>query len=165
VTDVRDNKIYQCGNESCETLMVIDDPKALGDPCAKCGFIGKRQVPVIVVCDFCSESIDGEWCWSYPARDFLYTIQFEGCGTHGSKGEWAACDRCHELIEAGDRSQLAARNVALDVKRDPKAKRLAPQLYRLALGLHDDFFHNRTGDPVHESPLDHFQRKLREESE
>jgi hypothetical protein len=163
VTDVRDNNIYQCGNESCETIMAIDDPAMFDAPCPNCGFIGKSQMTVVVVCDFCSEPIEGEWCWSYPARDFLYTIQFEGYGTHGSKGDWAACEICHHLIQADNRVQLAARNVRLDLERDPKAKRLAPQLGALALALHKDFFNNRTGEPKYELVHEHFERKLREE--
>lgn len=161
--DVRNNNIYQCGNEDCGTILVIDDPKALDDPCPNCGNVGKTQMTVVVVCDFCSEPIKGEWCWSYPARDFAYTIQFEGYGIHASKGEWAACETCHDLIEADDHTGLAQRNVELDIERDPTAKPLVRQLATLALSLHNDFFNNRTGEPRYESIRDHFARKLREE--
>jgi hypothetical protein len=53
------------------------------------------------VCDFCSEA---DPAWVYPARDFVF-------GISRSAGGWAACDRCHDLIEAGDSSGLADRSL------------------------------------------------------
>lgn len=162
--DIRDNNIYQCGNEACETLMVIDDPAQLDAPCQKCGFIGKSQIVVKAVCDFCSANLD-EWCWSYPARDFFYTVQFEGFGTHASKGEWAACEDCHALIESDARQDLAVRAVVIDLEREPEYAPMRMALAAMYLSIQGDFFNNRTGEPVHERSNEHFERKLREESE
>lgn len=162
--DIRNNNVYQCANESCETIMVIDDPERLDDPCAKCGFVGKTQIVVVPVCDFCSTNLN-TWCWVYPARDFAYSIQFEGFGNHASKGEWAACEDCHALIESDDRQELAVRAVIIDLEREPEYAPMRMTLANMYLSIQGDFFDNRTGEPVFELSNDNFVRKLRRESE
>ncbi len=55
-----------------------------------------------LVCDFCS-SLDV--LWRYPVRTFKsYVLQVE------SLGDWAACGKCHDLIEAGKIEELAKRS-------------------------------------------------------
>ncbi len=53
-------------------------------------------------CDFCSEP---EPAWSYPAA----TVRV--VSNHVSDGDWAACDACHDLIEAKDFNALADRSL------------------------------------------------------
>jgi len=50
-------------------------------------------------CDFCS--VPGP-VWRYPARSFVAYCAPNVAGE--SVGDWAACDLCHVLIEADDRS-------------------------------------------------------------
>jgi len=54
-------------------------------------------------CDFCSKRAVA---WTYPADDFV-----ELNTMWGSAGDWAACMKCHDLIEAGDFKALAQRSV------------------------------------------------------
>jgi hypothetical protein len=57
-------------------------------------------------CDFCAAMPPA--AWDYPADDFLVAI----VGEHAevwSRGPWAACPGCHELLQAGRWDDLAAR--------------------------------------------------------
>jgi hypothetical protein len=60
----------------------------------------------ILQCDFCS--MPGP-VWRYPARSFVAYCAPNVAGE--SVGDWAACDLCHVLIEAGDRRGLAQRSL------------------------------------------------------
>ena len=51
------------------------------------------------ICDFCSSPLVA---WSYDVEDFRV-----GSTEWGSRGGWAACDDCHDLIEKGDPRALA----------------------------------------------------------
>jgi hypothetical protein len=53
-----------------------------------------------VICDFCSSPAPR---WSYPCPSF----EVQG---YGSEGDWAACEECSVLVEAGDREGLALRS-------------------------------------------------------
>lgn len=58
----------------------------------------------MIRCDFCSGA---PVTWRYPTRTFkLTSIRFR------SVSDWAACDVCHALIEAGDREGLLTRTMA-----------------------------------------------------
>jgi len=75
------------------------------------------QECLIEVCDFC-RSVP---TWDYPAHDFTAQVlavssrqdvtDITELEPQGSRGGWAACDTCHDLIEAGDWDQLAERSV------------------------------------------------------
>lgn len=62
-------------------------------------------------CDFCSSPAVR---WSYPARDVNMGVVLGGSMPvlHNSRGDWAACDACHDLIEAGDYKSLLNRSIA-----------------------------------------------------
>src|SRR3990172_3306604 len=60
--------------------------------CAACDAALKK------ICDFCSADAPN---WRYPVQDFA---ALEGVST--SVGEWAACNLCHDLIEAGKFAEL-----------------------------------------------------------
>jgi hypothetical protein len=143
-------------------MMVITDPTRVGEPCIACGHIGKDQIAVTVVCDFCSVNADSK-VWSYPTPDFLYTLQMPEFGLHASKGDWAACEECHALIEADDRVGLATRTVLMDIEREPESAELAVKMGGIYLSVQGDFFSHRQGEPIYEDALEHFERKLKEE--
>jgi hypothetical protein len=93
-------------------------------------------------CDFCSTPNAG---WTFPARDFessVIPIRPTETVSLRSAGGWAACTRCKELIEAGDRNGLADRAARLN----PSVKKAPLREVREALRqLHDDFWANREG--------------------
>lgn len=60
-----------------------------------------------LACDFCPQAEEGAAParWRYPARSFA-VAHLPGSG---SRGDWAACDPCHALIEADDWEGLEER--------------------------------------------------------
>lgn len=96
-------------------------------------------------CDFCS---GGPVTWSYPALNFVAYVSDAIFGE--SVGAWAACDACHALIEASDRSGLTARAMR-DLVRILPAGEATHELTAQMAALHDRFFAVRTGParPLH----------------
>jgi hypothetical protein len=93
------------------------------------------------VCDFCGRS---GVAWSYPARDV--EISLDGIpgvpagAAQESRGEWLACEGCHELIQLTDRQALQARaleNVSANV----------PGVVEFIRRAHDHFWQAREGRP------------------
>ena len=94
-------------------------------------------------CDFCS--VPGP-VWRYPARSF---VAYRAPNVAGeSVGDWAACDLCHALIEAGDRSGLAQRSLNELILKHPEAIAAAAVLYEDLAVLHQQFFAHRSGTAV-----------------
>ena len=94
-------------------------------------------------CDFCSAPCPG---WRYPARSF---IAYRATNLAGeSVGDWAACDACHKLIEAGDREHLAQRSLDELILRHPEARPAAEILFQDLADLHRQFFEHRCGPAV-----------------
>lgn len=100
------------------------------------------------VCDFCSSE---KVRWAYPAGDFLIGAiaavdpltgePFE-VQPMGSKGPWAACTECSELIEREDYEALRQRGF----DAIPKHEVLDPDLARTMLvSMHNGFRENRAG--------------------
>lgn len=50
------------------------------------------------VCDFC---LSPNPTWEYPCGYVELMVPIPGEGIDSSNDPWAACERCHELIEAG----------------------------------------------------------------
>lgn len=162
MTDVKANTLYQCGG--CKEIFEITDVALLDDPCPNCNtFSGWMQLPLVLVCDFCSVPTGDSAVWSYPAEDFFYSFQVAGSTPQASKGEWAACEECHALIESDDRDQLAVRSVASDIELHPEYKPHYKEFFGLTRVMHDDFFRHRTGDAVYETAREHYERKEREQ--
>jgi hypothetical protein len=100
------------------------------------------------VCDFCSSE---KVRWAYPAEDFLIgaiaavdpnTGEPIEVQPMGSKGPWAACTECSELIEREDYEALRQRGI----DAIPKHEVLDPDLARTMLvSMHAGFRENRTG--------------------
>ena len=97
-------------------------------------------------CDFCSSK---HVTWSYPCRDFIHRPQKKlrrYVPDFGSKGGWAACDRCHALIEGDDWPQLAE----ISARTHPQHHVVPMRFLRpLVRGLHKDFAANQTGPAIH----------------
>lgn len=94
------------------------------------------------ICDFCSIH---EVAWSYPAMDFGVVDPAVGWG---SRGGWAACLPCHEMIEANDRTGLANRSIDMYYIQHPETPDLPEvrQHIRNHIRLmHESFFNVRTG--------------------
>lgn len=96
-----------------------------------------------IICDFCSNKNP---TWDYPASDFEYKPDNFSSVGEGSRGNWAACETCHRMIERGDYRALAVHSA----KRLAKEK-LGGMDYRpLVKGLasrHQGFKDHRTGPP------------------
>lgn len=99
------------------------------------------------VCDFCGSA---EVAYIYPARDApLGTDPITG-RVQMSAGAWTACEDCHRLIASGDRDGLARRcarligqSTGLALNRQER-RSLAAEIRR----GHEQFWRNRTGDPL-----------------
>lgn len=94
------------------------------------------------ICDFCSEQ---PVKWRYPARDVrpIEAVSIPGLLVQTSVGDWAACDKCHALIEADDRDGLAWRTLATGpIITDPEL------VLSMTKGLQAAFFDARTGPAV-----------------
>ena len=94
-------------------------------------------------CDFCSVPGPG---WRYPARSFVAYCAPNVAGE--SVGDWAACDRCHVLIEIDDRKGLAQRSLDELILKHPEASQAAAVLYEDLAELHEQFFAHRSGTAV-----------------
>lgn len=160
--DVRANTLYQCGN--CKEVFEITNAHRVAEPCPSCGQLaGWTQLPLVLVCDFCSIPTGDNAVWSYPAEDFHYSFQIAGAAPQASKGDWAACEECHALIEDDDRTGLAARSVASDMELHPEYRGHFAEFAALTRIMHSDFFDHRTGDPIYETAREHYERKEREQ--
>ena len=97
-----------------------------------------------IICVFCC--IEGvEIKYRYPARSF------HAAGSPwGSAGDWAACQTCHDLIEAGDKKGLVERSVDSFIEKHPGFPSHIPHARRVVaneLGeLHKMFYKLRTGE-------------------
>jgi hypothetical protein len=92
------------------------------------------------MCDFCS---DRDIAWSYSARDFGVV---EPNVQWGSRGSWAACQPCHDFIEANDRKGLTERSVKNFYVAHPEMKEVPEDFLRKHVMLmHEVFFQVRIG--------------------
>ena len=96
-----------------------------------------------LLCDFCS--VPGQ-VWQYPASNFVAYCAPNVANE--SVGDWAACDRCHVLIETDDRRGLAQRSLDELILKHPEASPAAAVLYEDLAELHEQFFTHRSGMAV-----------------
>lgn len=94
-------------------------------------------------CDFCSAQ---PVKWRYPARDFTSPTPLPNL-RHGSRGDWAACEKCHEIIQRGDRDALALRSAKRYARTYGLPLNQAPRMARELRAMHDRFWSNREGAP------------------
>lgn len=98
---------------------------------------------LVLICDFCCSRQDMVR-WAYPCSNFDIKVSDMLGGT--SHGEWAACDKCHELIKANKREELLQRSFEKMIENNGET--FANLLYRRSINeLHKTFFANRKGDP------------------
>lgn len=95
------------------------------------------------ICDFCSEPAPS---WCYPAATFVALRV--GLIEAASEGDWAACDDCRHLIEAGNRAGLAERSAALLVVANPEFASAGAEIREGFVSLHSGFFAHRRGPCV-----------------
>jgi len=95
------------------------------------------------ICDFCSAP---HVAWRYPAKTFVaYVVEgFVG----QSVGDWAACNICHALIEAGDNSALSERSLSTLLEKHPEMLPDEHELREQLAVFHRMFFAHRTRDAV-----------------
>lgn len=95
-------------------------------------------------CDFCD--CDRTAAWSYPAHDI------EVIPGVTSQANWAACQECHDLIEAGDRAGLRKRCTnTLCIKHGaghPVPAAFRQQLDRNVAAIHEKFYEARFGEAI-----------------
>lgn len=99
----------------------------------------------MVICDFCSAV---PVVAAYPCCDFVIPET-----PAGSRGAWAACVECADLIDRGQREALAYRAACLadrNLLSGGPALLSLPETEVLPLmrALHQLFFTHRNGDPV-----------------
>lgn len=94
------------------------------------GTMAKSERPEDRLCDFCSEP--NVQLKAYHCKDFD-----AGNGVM-SRGHWAACAKCAELIDANDRDALSLRSVIMLADSSSKDDYTA-----LLRELHAKFFANR----------------------
>jgi hypothetical protein len=92
------------------------------------------------LCDFCSEPAV---TWRYPARNFVAYVVGNVGGE--SVGDWAACECCHSLIEAGSSQALTRRAVERLVVKHPELSAVEGELIVAMRDLHRSFVENRLG--------------------
>lgn len=145
---VRDNTKYCC--ENCGSIQDIPFNQLLFPPdCLSCGHKQWAGLTITAVCDFCSNPVGRGW--RYPCRDFV-TVKLPGAGIreHRSRGDWFACEPCHQLIAKADLDALAVRSIMEHPERkyDDMDDELQALLVVANRVLYRRFAENRIGDPV-----------------
>jgi len=109
------------------------------------------------ICDFCGSTVIA---WRYPALSFdlaIIRVPSEPTGElrhveWGSLTDWAACETCSALIEAGEWDTLAERGVdhspQVRVLPADVRKRIRPEVLRATKELHKNFKKARTANRV-----------------
>lgn len=97
------------------------------------------------MCDFCGDTLGEIEPYSYPCKPFMYGIIVSGMPDGGSKGDWAACMACHELIEADDQEGLIERSLEVEHRIYPDRRPERHISYALVKQIQKGFFANRDG--------------------
>lgn len=98
-------------------------------------------VELVGVCDFCTAASP---TWRYRCRSFdmFHALKEDGATVTGtSDDDWAACDRCHKLIECDDWDAITEIAIA---EHGVAGEVAAPALYI----LHANFRANRIGEAI-----------------
>lgn len=100
-----------------------------------------------IVCDFCSSPRPR---WRFPTKSFV-AMETRFC-IDESKGDWAACDLCKEMIDANNLEGLAERSIESLVFLHPEILMLPEGSVGAFKGrlrsLHKQFIENRIGAQV-----------------
>ncbi len=96
--------------------------------------------PAVPVCDFCSQT---PVTWQYPSEPAI--VQDRNVAFESADDLWAACDTCHDLIEADKRLALFDRAVGSFGNRYGSADGV--DVNALLASLHSEFWAGRNGRP------------------
>ena len=103
------------------------------------------------VCDLC---FGRPVTWRYPCESFIGPEETIGdrVWVHEMVADWAACDVCHDLIEADRREELAERAYHSE-NAPPEWRLIKLQIPKSELMahfrvLHDQFFYHRKGAAI-----------------
>jgi len=101
------------------------------------------------ICDFCSSQAVA---WSYDVDDFQIIDRPEVHEGWGSVGNWAACDECHELVEAGDQRELAMHSLKTFFTSHPEVPdrpEVRASVYEHIRKVHGEFWQKKKGPGKH----------------
>lgn len=140
---VDDNRKYRC--KTCGAIYHMETAFDTARECVTCGDVNYEQIRITLVCDFCSTPDDV--AWTYPCEDFVVAGLVPGLPNEVKVGDWAACEACHDLIEAGAWAEVGKRAVDHHVERHPLPAKARSLLTILLRKLHTDFQQHRTGTP------------------
>ena len=93
------------------------------------------------MCDFCSMPYVA---WRYPTKTFVAYVVEGYVGE--SVGDWAACNICHALIDAGDHTALLERSLSTLLEKHPEMRPVEHELRDQLAVFHRMFFDHRTGE-------------------
>jgi hypothetical protein len=96
---------------------------------------------VAKICDFCCHPRHPP-AWCYPGKDFVTIENFSR-----SVGDWVACERCHDLIEARRFVQLCEISVKAFLKKHPDAHSDKRFIRAEIAHIQNEFRAHRAGDP------------------
>ena len=102
----------------------------------------------ILLCDFCSKPSPN---WRYPASEFT-TVPEPEQSPATSIGDWAACDTCHDLIEASEWIGLCVRSTETLIAVRPDLLDRTDEIAKVMVSLHCGFRDHRGGPPTHIAP-------------
>lgn len=145
---VASNTVYECAH--CHSIFDFDGAlEKTQEPCPNCNHrpFQWQQKPVVIVCDFCSTPVQEEDLWTFFCPDFEYDYMVVGMVSEGSKGNWAACEECKDLILANDQRGLTTRSMDMEELRDPGMKPHRQVLYAMGAAIHRGFFKNKLDKP------------------
>lgn len=151
---VHSNTIFECSR--CKAKVDLEDPSGVrAKGCPVCGHDKFLQIVVVCVCDFCS--IPGDIFWTYPCNDFDYGIPESP--RDGSTGDWAACDTCHELIQAGERKAVIRRAVDFELSQHPQHASIRHEIWGVISRIHNGFYDHRTGEPPFRETKEEYEKR------
>jgi hypothetical protein len=94
-----------------------------------------------MICDFCSSP---DVKWSYDVEDFNLSVDREW----GSRGNWAACQTCYDLIENGTPQQLAMHSLKtffISRPEVPDQPEIRSKVYEHVRTVHGEFWKMKRG--------------------
>lgn len=105
------------------------------------------------VCDFCNSS---SIRYIYKCKDFYIDPQTPLAPfldmILGSKGDWAACKICSNLIDSKDKNALAKRSIETYAEKSPqleiKSEEEKEMVSNFIKELHELFWKNKMGNPI-----------------
>jgi hypothetical protein len=126
------------------TILVTDEQAALLDGARSRAeaYAILNEHPELYRCDFCSRP---GVAVSYDAVDFDTGNKERDGASHVSRGGWAACQECADLIEADDREALADRSMESYGELRSNTPEHRARVRQALRDVHDEFYRHRRG--------------------